>query len=289
MRGIRSAASFFHQTRVLVARNAEILFNSTGKLILLAALPVVCGLIVGIAAGENMFSSFADSQTGYFVLCCAVVFTGVFNSIQEVCKERSIVKREYCANLRLGAYVCAKLIVQAVICAVQALLILFVFLLFTDRTKSPDGIVMPIFLECYITLFLLDLACDATGLFLSSLVKTADIANIIAPVFLILQVVFSGVLFPLDGVFEVVSYFMAARWAIEALGASGDIASELRQAEFRAMAMGQEFSEHKSDIVDMYEPKAATLLNAWGALAGFVIVFSILCAVILRRVAKDTR
>lgn len=253
------------------------------------ALPVVCGIIVAFVAGGDMFASFQDSQTGFFVLCCAVVFTGVFNSIQDICKERSIVKREYFANLKLSAYVCSKLCVQAVICAVQALLILLIFYLFSDFSKGSGGILLPVFLECYITLFLLDLASDATGLFISSIVKTADVANIIAPVFLILQVVFSGVLFSMSGALRYISYFMVGRWAMEALGASGDIAEELRNARDKAAAAGKTLDEHELDFISMYEPDSANLLTAWGMLFLFTAVFSVLCIFMLRRVSKDTR
>ncbi len=286
---MKHRSTFLYQTKILIFRNAEILFNSTGKLILLTALPIVSGLIVGIAAGGNMFSSFSDSQTGYFVLCCAMVFTGVFNSIQEICRERDILKREYCANLRLGSYVCGKLCVQAAICAVQAMLLLLVFCLFADYSKNAGGLIMPAFFEAFVSLFLLNLASDTTGLFLSSLVKTVDIANIIAPVFLILQVVFSGVLFPLNGIFKLVSRFMVGHWAIEALGASGDIAAELREKQVMATSVGRSISPRQSDIIDMYKPKIGFLLTAWGALAGFILLFSVLCVYSLKRVAKDTR
>ncbi len=280
---------FFRQVGILTARNTEILFNSIGKLVLMVTLPLVCGIIVAFVAGGDMFVSFQDSQTGFFVLCCAVVFTGVFNSIQDICRERSIVKREYFANLRLSAYVCSKLCLQAVICAVQAFLVLLIFYIFSDFSQAGNGVLLPVFLECYITLFLLDLASDATGLFISSIVRTADVANIIAPVFLILQVVFSGVLFSMSGALRFISYFMVGRWAMEALGASGDIAAELRDARDKASAAGKTLEEHELDLIRMYEPEAETLLTAWSVLLLFTLIFSVLCIVSLRRVSKDTR
>ncbi len=285
----RKGRSFFRQLGILIARNTEILLNSTGKMILLFSLPIVCGFIVSLVAGDDMFTSFQDSQTGYFVLCCAVVFTGVFNSIQEICKERSIVKREYCANLGLGAYICSKLCVQAVICAVQAVLILFIFSLFSDFSRAPQGLVFPALVECGITLFLLNLSSDATGLFISSLVKTADVANIIAPVFLVLQVVFSGVLFSMTGIFRYISFFMVGRWAMEALGSSCDIAAELRSAREIALSAGKDIGRYELNVIDMYEPTAEKLISAWVMLSAFIAAFSLLSILTLRSVAKDTR
>lgn len=279
----------FRQTRVLIARNAEILLNSTGKLTLMAALPIVCGLVVALVAGDSMFTTFHDSQTGYFVLCCSVIFTGVSNSIQEICKERSIIKREYCANLSLGAYIFSKLILQAVICAAQTLLVILVFALFADFSKSQNGLIFPILLEVYISVFLLNLSSDATGLFISSLVKSADVANIIAPVFLIAQVVFSGVLFPMNDFFEFTACFMVGHWAIRALGASSDIAAKLRAACDKSAAIGKEVGEHELDLIDMYEPEASSLLLCWGMLLLFVILYSLLSVLVLKRVSEDTR
>ncbi len=286
---IERSRCFFRQVRVLLARNAELLLNSTSKLVLMLALPIVCGVIVAFVAGEDMFTSFQDSQTAYFVLCCAVIFTGVFNSIQDICKERSIVRREYCANLKLGAYISSKLCMQAVICAVQAFLIMVIFVLFADFSKSSDGLLLPVVIECYITLFLLTLASDATGLFISSMVKSADIANIIAPVFLILQVVFSGVLFSMNRFLEITSFFMVARWAMQAFGSSSDIARELREAQDEALSAGYTLNKIELDFIDMYEPSASSLLVSWGMLFSFVIAFSVFAALMLRRVSKDTR
>ncbi len=283
------SASFFRQLRVLILRNTEILLNSTGRLILMLTLPVVCSLIVAMVAGDDMFSSFQDSQTGFFVLCCAVVFTGVFNSIQDICKERSIIKREYCANLQLGAYICSKLLVQAVICAVQSLTFMVIFSFFADFGKSSDGIFLPAFFECFITVFLLDLSSDAAGLFISSLVRSSDTANVIAPVFLVLQVVFSGVLFTMNDFLEVISYFMVGRWAVGGLGSSADIASELRQARDAARSLGENISAREADIIEMYAPSLRSLLTSWAMLLLFTAIFSVFCALVLRRVSRDSR
>ncbi len=280
---------FLRQVKVLIARNFEILFNSTGKIVLILTLPIICGVIVAFVSGENMFTSFQDSQTAYFVLCCAVIFTGVFNSIQEICRERSIIKREYCANLNLSAYICSKLCLQAIICAVQAFLIMFIFALFADFSKSGDGLIFPIYAECYITLFLLMLSSDATGLFISSVVKSADIANIIAPVFLILQVVFSGVLFSMNPFLEFISFFMVARWAMNAFGASSDIAAELRDTRDKAQAMGGDFGKRELEFIDMYRPETELLILAWVMLFSFIVLYSLLCVFSLRCISKDTR
>ena len=80
-----------------------------------------------------MFDVYENTKTMMFSLCCSGIWIGLFNSIQEICKERNILRREYMTNLKLPVYIFSKFFVQAIIGAVQAVLLAGVFILVVDK------------------------------------------------------------------------------------------------------------------------------------------------------------
>lgn len=69
-----------------------------------------------------------------------------------------------------------------------------------------------------LTVWLTVLASIALGFVISAVVKTGDKAMAIAPFVLIIQLLFSGILFTLEGAGEVISYVTVSRWSVEGLG-----------------------------------------------------------------------
>jgi ABC-type multidrug transport system permease subunit len=70
-----------------------------------------------------------------------------------------------------------------------------------------------------ITNFLTLLSSICLGLLLSSIVKNENQANNALPLIMIPQIIFSGVLFNLDGWVKQVSWLMLSRWSVGAYGA----------------------------------------------------------------------
>ena len=63
------------------------------------------------------------------------------------------------------------------------------------------------------------------GLFVSCLAKDPSVALTMPALLLIPQMLFSGILFPLDGIVDKFSNFILCRWSIEALGTTNDLNS----------------------------------------------------------------
>ena len=58
----------------------------------------------------------------------------------------------------------------------------------------------------------------ALGFVISSLAKSGDKAMTLAPFVLIIQLLFSGILFELKGAGEKISYVTISKWSVESLG-----------------------------------------------------------------------
>lgn len=240
---------------------------------------------------DGQLDLFGGTQTGLFMLVCVAIFVGICNSIQEICKERNILKREYMTNLRLSSYTLSKLIVQAIICAVQMIIVLLIFSLFIkDKQVYSSGVIFnSVWTEYFITMFLLAFAADTMALVISAIVKNSSTANTFIPIILIVQIVFSGVLFDLGKQMDAFASLMISKWGIAGLA----ISSRLNDSRVKFLLDSPDFELNlgtsMSAVKDLYMSTPENLLIVWAILLAFIIVCSVLCTLVLTRVKKDRR
>ena len=68
------------------------LYQNDWKMLPMAA---VIAAIVTYAVGGNLYQTQEGTASGSFALICVCIWNGFFNSIQVVCRERDIIKREH--------------------------------------------------------------------------------------------------------------------------------------------------------------------------------------------------
>jgi len=116
--------------------------------------------------------------------------------LQEIVKESAIYLRERLVNLGLFAYLGSKLLILSGLALLQTLLICAVIIVVF---KSPSPELIPWFLGLGITTFGTLLTSMSLGLTISALAKNGTQANSTLPLLLIPQIIFSGVLFKMEG------------------------------------------------------------------------------------------
>lgn len=184
----------------------------------------VISLIITWVVGDGMFVYSADTESGCFTMVSACIWIGIFNSIQSICKERDIIKREHRSGMHISSYIISRAIYELIVCAIQALIMLLMCSLLLELPSK--GIISGKFeVDMYITFFVLLLAADYLGVAVSSIVKNTTTAMTVMPFILIIQLVLSGALFELDGNLELISRITISKWGMEALGAMSDINS----------------------------------------------------------------
>lgn len=240
---------------------------------------------------DGELAGFSGTQTGLFMLACVAIFVGICNSVQEICKERNILKREYMTNLKLSAYMVSKLVVQGLVCAVQMLVVLLIFYTsVSDKVYPEKGIVLSSSkIEVFITMFLLTFAADAIALLISAIVKNSSTANTFIPIILIVQIVFSGVLFDLGGFMDKFANIMISKWGIGALAATYHLNESRVTMVLNNPSMTLQLGDDMSRVKDLYVSTASNLLSIWGILVVFIAICAILSGVVLTRVKKDKR
>lgn len=220
--------SFLKQLWILIKRYIKLIANDTQQLLLLFAQAPVIAVLLSFVANDKMYSHYSDTKGMLFSIGCACVWLGLLNSIQEICKERVILEKEHMANLKLSTYLLSKFIVQAILAFIQSSLIVIIFQGIVG--KSDYSILISTYWDMHIVCFLSILSAASIGLFVSSFVKNSDIAMSVIPLILVPQLLFSGILFKLEGLTEVISYFILCKYSVEGLGTSVNL-NELTHPE----------------------------------------------------------
>ena len=214
--------SFLKQFITLSKRYVKTIINDKQMLLLLLLQSPFIAYMFAIVAPDDMFEGYETTKMMLFSMTIAAIWLGTLNSIQVICKEKAILKREYMADLKLSAYFASKLAVQVIICAIQSFLFISVFMAAFGFVPD-EGIITNWPLEMMFSFFLITVCSTCLGLLLSTLSKNTSNAVMLAPITLIPQLVLNGAFIELDGVLEKISYFILDRWAIQLFGISCDL------------------------------------------------------------------
>ena len=195
-------------------------YQSDWKVLPMAAL--IAGL-VGMVVRRKFFINMEGTVMGAFAMVCVCIWNGCFNSIQVICRERDVIKREHRSGMHISSYIVAHMIYQALLCLLQVGVTLFV----TKQVgvKYPiEGKIMPLFIvEFGISLFLITYASDMMSLWISSLAHTTTTAMTIMPFVLIFQLVFSGGMLTLPSWSKPLTYLTISNPGLKVIAAQSDV------------------------------------------------------------------
>ena len=255
--------SSLNQLSVLIRRYLTLIKNDMERMIMIFIQPVLIGLLMALVAETGIYEKMFETRSILFALMSAGIWMGLFNTIQEVYKERVILKREYMGNLKLPVYMLSKYIVQAMIAAAQAVILMAVFVLIKGAPDCEGVILSNAVLEMMVTIFVTIYVSASFGLLVSSASKNGDRAMSIAPFILIIQLLFSGILFSLDGATEKISYFTFSRWSMEALGSTNALNDLEPVGEEDAKKAEEEAKEKQDELVADCNEMIASMQDAY--------------------------
>ena len=299
MDGNKNRISWFGQVKVYVGKCFRLFVNEKQWKNFITTFILI--FIIILVTSEDMFKDFIDTRNGMFTIICGCIWVGLFNSIQSICRERAIVKREYRTGMKLSSYITAHAIYEAFLCAVEALIILIMMYIRDAKNGghvTTDGLIFAPFLDYYITFFLVVFGADTMAMFVSSLVRKENTAMTIMPFILIVQLVMSGAIFELKEPMDAISNVTVSKWGLEAALRISNTSDTLLGVEADKIVMrGQDIPELRSYYwsfthmvgVAEVEPNSGDLWAAWGVMILMIAVFLIGSALILRLVDKDKR
>ena len=255
--------SNMNQLSVLIRRYLTLIKNDMERLAMIFIQPVLIGLLMALVAEKGIYDKMFETRSILFALMSAGIWMGLFNTIQEIYKERVILKREYMANLKLPLYMLSKYIVQAMVAVVQSVIMVAVFVLVKGAPKCDGVIFGNAVFEMMVTIFVTIYVSAGFGLLISACSKNGDRAMSIAPFVLIIQLLFSGILFSLNGATEKISYFTFSRWSMEALGSTNSLNDLEPVGEEDARKAEEEAQEKQDELVADCNEMIASMQDAY--------------------------
>lgn len=265
-------ASRLKQTKIYVGKCFRVFLNDKGWKIFISA--AIITLIICMVTSKDMFSEYRATRNGAFALVCACIWIGIFNSIQSICKERDIIKREHRSGLHISSYVISHMIFEMALCAVESVIATAIISIANLSNLPSAGVLSPTFLELAITFFLIIYSSDALGLMVSSIVKTPNTAMTVMPFVLILQLVMSGMIFELKGITEAISNLTIAKWSLNAICITANV---------NAM------ENYEPALFSDYEFSISHITQMWLILIVFTLIYGAISIISLEFVDKDKR
>ena len=288
-------------------------FQNDWKVLPMSA--IIAGLVC-FAVGGNLYKTMEGTQMGSFALACVCVWNGFFNSIQSICRERAIVKREHRSGLHITAYIASHMIYQALLCILQAIITISVCRLMNVTLISKSLITPWPLVDFGITIFLITYCADMLALLVSAISKTTTAAMTVMPFLLIVELIFSNSsVFTLPKEAAPFTYLTATRWGLTAFCAQGDYNSlpmvsiwnsalKMKDIEIEGQKPLLEIFKYieendmrddflmqsgQQNQIEAYAFDDNTVFKCWLWLIGWTIVYVALAIIVLEFIDKDKR
>ncbi len=297
------------QTRIYLGKLFRMFIYERGWRML--PLSAAISLMVSYVAGRRMFYNMEGTQSCAFAFSCVCIWNGFFNSIQMVCRERAIIKREHRAGLHITSYIMAHMLYQAFLCALQVAISVAIYKWYGMKFPS-SGVLLPVsIVEFAFSLWLVTYCADMMALMISCIVHTTTAAMTVMPFLLIIQLVFAGIIFTMNsGVPYYISQTTISRWGTRIICAESKYNELPSQAFFAAIWQFKDVEEvrpiidyiNQPDIrekldyysaekrqIREYDSTVDNVLNCFGALAGFSLLYASIGTIFLEFVDRDKR
>ena len=287
------------------------IYQNDWKVIPMAA--IISFLVVFVIKGHFNIDM-EGTLKGGLALTCVCLWNGFFNSIQVVCRERNIVKREHRSGLHISSYIIAHMIYQLFLCVLQTITIMGV-LLFRKLHTPETGIVSSSFLlDFFITLLLITYCADMLSLLISCVVHSTTAAMTIMPLILMIQLIFSGGIFAIPKGADTIKEFMISSHGMATICAEAqyndlpsvtgwkmlkkasnaeDADPDIKEFVKNAEATGQNKIINKkmasTNKRKEFESTKSNVVLRWCILIFFSFVFAVASVIVLERIDKDKR
>ena len=275
---------------------------------------LVAGMVAYVTA-RGMFGSMEGTLKGALALSCVCVWNGFFNSIQVVCRERDVIKREHRNGMFISSYIFSHMIMQAFLCILQVMITLIVCRVGGMDFPKTGFFGGSFYIEIGITLFLVTYTSDMLSLFISCIAKSTTTAMTAMPFMLIFELVFSNVIFKVGSKLNFVTNLSFAKWGVQCIAAQSNYNSlpmtsvwnmmdKVRDAEIFGLKPVDEIMTAITDsgqvnqfnlmvgsynTVDQYNTTFWNIMNCWYTLILFSIILAVLCIIVLHQIDKDKR
>lgn len=258
---------------------------------------VIIAFAVNAVFPKAAFDEFNPTKNSIFALVCACLWIGIFNSIQTICQERPIIQKEHESGTRFSSFLFAHMLTELLVCLAETIAVTSVTYGMNYKGLVASKVFYPIdVLNPFLSIFLLIYASDMLGLMVSAFSRTPDVAMMLMPFALIVQLIFADYIFSLQGSMKKISNITVTKWGMLAIGNSFNI--ELLQnpmekmynklIESNAAEDAAQLTAYRVNAVD-YNDKMLHLASVWLALAALIVISAVLTYFFITLIKNDKR
>ena len=218
-RKFRHSGRFFQIPIYLGKRLRGFIYEMDWKVFPMAA---IVAALVAMVVRKAMFVTMEGTLMGSFALVCVSIWNGCFNSIQVICRERGIIKREHRSGMHISSYIFSHMLYQAFLCFGQTIITLYVCKYSGMKFPAEGFMTGSLIIEIGISIFLITYAADMLSLLISAIAHTTTAAMTVMPFILIFQLVFSGGFFSLPERARPFSNLTISNYGLKAIAAQAD-------------------------------------------------------------------
>ena len=271
----KNCNSGLSQFLILSHRYVRLTISDSKRLALLLLQAPVLGMLLMLVANssseDGVFAYSTDAKSMLFSLTCAAFWVGMLNSIQEICKERAIFEREKMSTVRTLPYIASKLIVIGTLCVIQSFMLVIVVRIFAGEFPT-NTFGIPPFFGYFLTTCLTTICAACLGLAVSALSPNPDRAMAIAPIILLPQILFSGVVFELSGFMKFLSNIIPCKLSMQNFGVLTDFNSLSTSATVSDISLNSMYSI--TNISNFY--------GSWVGLGVLSVLYTVIFALALK-------
>lgn len=213
----KKKVGFISQTVTLVKRYVSSLINNKIMFALLLGQAILMAFLICLATEKNSLLNPLTASMMCAAFTMASMWLGLFNTIQEIVKERDMLKKEYMSGLNFSSYIVSKIIIFSILCLYQAVSCVTIVYYHLDP-RPTDTLIFNSLLDLILNFFLVAFSTSVIGIFISSLVKDIKTTLIFSPLYMMVQMLFSGMFIPFVKLTRKISYFTTGRWGYESFG-----------------------------------------------------------------------
>lgn len=308
----------------MTRRYVAILLSNRTRMLLLLLMPVLLAFLVCVAfEADANFGNFILRHGGDFIrhmfpfkiashtyslilsFSCAAFWIGIFNSIQEISKERPIYERERFSGVGVLPYVFSKFIPLMTLCLIQTFCMVVILRFMTNTSVTPDGNLTnetysasivklgmyESFGRTFTTTFLCVLSAMCLGIMISSIASN-DMALVLCPVCLMPQILFANVVSELSGFTLTVSNIITAKWSCKAFMISAKEAGTYDEAYTLYNSYTGNGGSAPYEFINVYEDTqrfVGKVSDCWLAMGAICIVCVAAAITILHFRKNQTR
>ena len=215
------------QFSTLSRRYLSVISSDRAYLAVLAAMPIILGVLAALVPSPHGLTGRSNTaaESVLLILVIAACFIGAANSVRELVKERAIYTRERAAGLSAGAYLASKLVILAVISAVQAIVLVLIGLFGRKLPHSGAFLHHLPLVEILLAIGILAIVSMTLGLLISAMVNSSDKTMPLLVVGVMFQVILTGGIFPVAGKagLEQIAWLSPSRWGFAAVASTAKL------------------------------------------------------------------